>query len=90
MKLGFIGCGNMGEAFLKGIINSEEVETKNIYVYDKLRGKEVADRYSVTLLSNELAIVEECDIIFLAVKPNVYFDVIDKIKDSVNSSKIIV
>ena len=33
MKLGFIGCGNMGEAFLKGIINSEEVETKNIYVY---------------------------------------------------------
>ena len=90
MKLGFIGCGNMGEAFLKGIINSEEVETKNIYVYDKLRGKEVADRYSVTLLSNELAIVEECDVIFLAVKPNVYFDVIDKIKDSVNSSKIIV
>ena len=90
MKLGFIGCGNMGEAFLKGIINSEEVETKNIYVYDKLRAKEVADRYSVTLLSNELAIVEECDIIFLAVKPNVYFDVIDKIKDSVNSSKIIV
>jgi len=26
MKLGFIGCGNMGEAFLKGIINSEMVE----------------------------------------------------------------
>lgn len=90
MKLGFIGCGNMGEAFLKGIINSEEIEKKHIYIYDKVRGEEIANRYEVNLLSDELAVVEECNVIFLAVKPNIYFDVIDKIKDSVNSSKIIV
>ena len=43
MKLGFIGCGNMGEAFLKGIINSEMVELNNIYVYDKIKGKEISE-----------------------------------------------
>lgn len=90
MKIGFIGCGNMGEAFLKGIINSEMVELKNLYVCDKIRGEEVANKYSINCYQEEVAIVEECDIVFLAIKPNVYFDVIDKIKDSVNSSKIIV
>ena len=46
MKLGFIGCGNMGEAFLKGIINSEMVELNNIYVYDKIKGKEISEKYN--------------------------------------------
>ena len=46
MKLGFIGCGNMGEAFLKGIINSEMVELNNIYVYDKIKGKEISEEKS--------------------------------------------
>lgn len=40
-RVGFIGCGNMGEAFLKGIINSLMVEISNISVYD------LADRKSV-------------------------------------------
>ena len=84
MKLGFIGCGNMGEAFLKGIINSEMVELNNIYVYDKIKGKEISEKYNINILENEVAVVDECNIIFLAIKPNVYFDVIDKIKDNVN------
>lgn len=90
MKIGFIGCGNMGEAFLKGIINSELVELGDLYVCDKLKGEEIAQKYNINWYEKEVTIVEECDIIFLAVKPNVYFDVINKIKDSVNSSKIIV
>lgn len=89
-KLGFIGCGNMGEAFLKGIINSLLVEISNIYVYDKIRGIEITEKYGVQTLNSEVEVVENCDIIFLAVKPNVYFDVIDKIKDYVNSTKVIV
>lgn len=38
-KVGFIGCGNMGEAFLKGIINSLMVEINDIRVYDFLKEK---------------------------------------------------
>lgn len=89
-KIGFIGCGNMGEAFLKGIINSQLIEKSDLYVYDKLRGLLIADNYGVNVLEDEIEVIEKCDIIFLAVKPNVYFDVIDKIKDSVNSTKILV
>ena len=89
-RVGFIGCGNMGEAFLKGIINSLMVEISNISVYDLAKGKEIESKYGVKALEGELDLVHNSDIIFLAVKPNIYFDVIDKIKDSINSSKILV
>ncbi|MDU1911666.1 pyrroline-5-carboxylate reductase [Fusobacterium sp.] len=89
-RVGFIGCGNMGEAFLKGIINSLIVEISDINVYDSVRGEEIENKYGVKALENELDLIHNSDIIFLAVKPNVYFDVIDEIKDSINSSKILV
>lgn len=89
-RIGFIGCGNMGEAFLKGIINSQIIEKSDVYIYDKLRGKDIVDNYQINILKDELEVIERCDIIFLAIKPNVYFDVIDKIKDGVNSTKILV
>ena len=89
-KVGFIGCGNMGEAFLKGIINSLMVEINDIRVYDFLKGKEIEKKYGVKALDSEVAIAEECDIIFLAVKPNVYMDVIDEIKESINSTKVLI
>ena len=89
-RVGFIGCGNMGEAFLKGIINSLMVEISDISVCDLVRGKEIEKKYGVKAVDNEIAVVEESDIIFLAVKPNVYLDVLDEIKDSINSTKVIV
>jgi pyrroline-5-carboxylate reductase len=33
-KIGFIGSGNMGSAMIKGIVNSNLVESKDIYVSD--------------------------------------------------------
>ena len=89
-RVGFIGCGNMGEAFLKGIINSLMVEISDISVYDLARGKEIESKYGIKALESDLDLIHNSDIIFLAVKPNIYFDVIDEIKDSINSSKILV
>ncbi len=89
-RIGFIGCGNMGEAFLKGIINSQLIEKTDIYVYDKLKGDYISNIYQINQAKEETEIINSCDIVFLATKPNVYFEVIDKIKDSVNSTKILV
>ena len=87
-RVGFIGCGNMGEAFLKGIINSLMVEISDISVYDLARGREIENKYGVKSLESDLDVIHNSDIIFLAVKPNIYFDVIEESKDSINSSKI--
>lgn len=89
-KVGFIGCGNMGEAFLKGIINSKMIDKQEIYVYDRSKSLKIKETYDINILENEIKVVEVCDIIFLAVKPEIYFDVIDEIKDAVNSTKVII
>ncbi|MGB2599233.1 MAG: NAD(P)-binding domain-containing protein, partial [Candidatus Omnitrophota bacterium] len=34
-KIGIIGCGNMGGAIVRGMVNKGIVEGKNIYLEDK-------------------------------------------------------
>ena len=70
MKLGFFGCGNMGEAFLGGIIKKGVCSEENILVYDRAaeRLQILQEKYAVatTLNSNDL---EDCDVLFLGFKP---------------------
>jgi pyrroline-5-carboxylate reductase len=90
MKIGFIGCGNMGEAFLKGIINSKIVKTEDIFVYAKSKNAHIENTYKVNISSDENELTKNADIIFLGVKPNVYFTVLDKIKENLSENKTIV
>lgn len=77
MKLGFVGTGNMGTALIKGYLTVHQSEKKNVCAYDK-------DADKLKALSDDLGIVgcdsmdklmEQCDVIVLAVKPNI-FDVV--------------
>ena len=91
-KIGFIGCGNMGKAILTGILSSSEVANDNIYVStksDKSR-KSIEEEFKVktTLNSNEVA--KFSDILFLAIKPNVFKEVLLDIKDHINKNAIII
>ncbi len=76
MKIGFIGCGNMGSALCTGAIKA--VGNSNIYVSDYIeeKAKEFCDFNGTSLASNE-EIAESCDFIFLAVKPQVMAKTID-------------
>ena len=91
-KIGFIGCGNMGKAILTGILSSSEVANDNVYVStksDKSR-KSIEEEFKVktTLNSNEVA--KFSDILFLAIKPNVFKEVLLDIKDHINKNAIII
>lgn len=85
MKIGFIGCGNMASAIIKGIISAEEIDSKNILVFDTYSPAcETAKNYfGVTVLNSECEVAEKADIVFLAVKPNVISAVSKKIADAV-------
>ena len=82
--IGFIGAGNMGSAMIGGILNASLVTTGQIIA--SAHSKETLDaihsRFSIeTTLSN---------ILFLAVKPNKFDEVIPQIAPHVKSSCIIV
>lgn len=92
MRLGFIGAGNMAQAIIGGILKSGSADKSDIIASaatDKTI-KNVADKYGIktTLDNREVA---TADILFLAVKPVYYQQVIDEIKDiCVDNSQIIV
>lgn len=91
-KIGFVGCGNMGSAMVGGMINSGLVAKENISASCRTQGsaKRLSEKFGInTTLSNRV-ICEKSDLIFLAVKPYMYEDVINEVKDLVDDGKIIV
>ena len=92
LKIGFIGSGNMAQAIIGGMIDSNLVSKDNIYataVSDKTINL-VKEKYGVNTSKDNKDVANKTDIIFLAVKPNVYKTVIGEIKDVVDENKLIV
>ena len=92
MKLGFIGAGNMAQAIIGGIIDNGFVSKSDIIASAATNEtiNKVAEKFGIetTLDNKEIAIA---DILFLAIKPVYYKQVIDEIKDlPVKDSQIII
>ena len=84
MKIGFIGCGNMATAIINGILNNELVNSNDIIIYDKFQGAvdRLVDELNVIGCNSQEEVNDNCDILFLAVKPNVIGDVISQIENN--------
>jgi pyrroline-5-carboxylate reductase len=92
MKIGLIGCGNMGGAMLAGILDSGKCAAQDIMVSVKTESSANAKReqYHVEVTTDNRAVARFADLLFLAVKPQFYESVIGKIKDSVREDQLIV
>lgn len=92
MRLGFIGCGNMAGAMLGGIIKNNIVECNNIIASDLNEGalNKIKSELNISTTTNNIDVVENSDIIVLAVKPQFYKEVINEIKTHIKDYQIIV
>ncbi len=87
-KIGFIGVGNMGSAFLSGLI-SMGIPKENIFAADKHKGDIIREEYDISVFNNfELA--SRSEIIIIAVKPADIFDCLSDIKEAVDDKKLII
>lgn len=91
-KVGFIGCGNMGSAILKGMLHASLFDANNIYVYaaDETQHEKVKNEFGIRIAKDNKEIMELCDFVILAVKPIHFPSVIEEIKDVYTSDKVIV
>ena len=91
-KIGFIGCGNMGKAMISGIIASKKINTENILVSTKsINSKEFIEKeFNINVTLNNEEVVRFSDILVLAIKPNMFREVIEEIKDKIKKETIIV
>ena len=81
-KIGFIGCGNMGGTLAKAASKSKNEIFLADYCMEK--SKELATEIGAHAVSNE-SIAENCDMIFLGVKPQALGGVLDSIADILKS-----
>lgn len=90
--IGFIGAGNMGSAMIGGILNASLATTSQIIAsaHSPKTLEEIRTKFSIeTTLSNEI-VAKRSDILFLAVKPNKFDEVIPEIADHLKSGCIVV
>lgn len=92
MQLGFIGCGNMANAMMRGIIYNNIIPCNEIICADVLEActKKAADELGVKIAENNKRVVQESEIIVLAVKPQYYESVIEEIKDCIRDDHIVI
>ncbi len=90
--IGFIGCGNMAQAMIGGILKSNLVSKDNIIASAATEEtvKRVQGIYNIKTTTNNVEMASIADILILAVKPNRYESVIDEIKDDVKKDVIII
>lgn len=91
LKVGFIGAGNIAKAIISGIIDSGYVKSENISIFDVL--PDAYDKFSslnVTCLKSVAELADNCDYIFLTVKPQICPSVLDEIKNVDCNDKVFV
>ena len=91
-KIGFIGCGNMGQAMIGGIVKSGLVPPEQVYAADPSEQNlnHVQKEYGICVTQDNLVPAKKCDILVLSVKPYLYADVIEEIRDTVKQDVVIV
>lgn len=90
-QLGFIGCGNMGRAMMSGALDKgwTTAECVVIHTHRKETMDTLATQYGVAVADSNRALAENADIIVLAVKPNVYADVLTDIREVLTEGQIV-
>jgi len=83
-RIGFIGGGNMGEAFIGALIRSKTVDPQSVLVSDKDPGrlKTLARIYGVETTTENLQVFSACDAVILAVKPQQMHPVLSELAGS--------
>ena len=91
MKLGIIGCGNMGSALAEGIISKRILPFNRIFISDKdsHKTKKLNRKFGPRVSSTE-DIAKNCDFIIIAVKPQDSKKVLARIRENTDAKKHLV
>ena len=81
-KLGIIGCGNMAEAILKGILDSKFLKSVGIFAFEINQEKKeyISGKYHILFADSLQFLVKNSEYILISVKPQNISSLLDKLK----------
>lgn len=89
--VGFIGAGNMGFAIMKGIAGSALAGDTQLFAFDPDAAKlGRLSELGVTACTSGIEVLGQCKYVFLAVKPQMFEDVLAQIADGVTEDTVLV
>lgn len=90
--LGFIGCGNMAQAMLKGILEKGLYQPENILVSRRNEAAlgQIQKQFLVQTTTDNRQVAKKADILILAVKPFQFETVIREIRDEVKEDVLVI
>jgi pyrroline-5-carboxylate reductase len=91
-RIGFLGCGNMGEAMVKGLVAANVVQAEAMIASDTRpdRLAELDRRYGVRVAKDNIELVRESDVVVLAVKPQIMTPVLREIASSLSRRQLVI
>ena len=89
--IGFIGVGHMGQAIIKALVDSKTVDPSKLFATNRSPGKlkKVQELYGVTPVNTNEELVEKCQVIIIAVKPQDLNDALETIATAFTDDKIV-
>jgi pyrroline-5-carboxylate reductase len=90
--IGFIGAGNMAAALLQGLLRAGQVTSDRVIASDVRteRLAELGKAYGIRTTSDNVALLGDCDIVVLAVKPQVIDPVLGELGMRVRADQLVV
>src|SRR5215211_4364836 len=91
-RIGFIGAGRMATAMVQGLIRSKITTADRIVASDVVEEarEALADITKVKVFAENKPVVEQSDVIFLAVKPQVMAEVLLELKPLLTTKHLVV
>lgn len=91
-KVGFIGAGHMAQALIKGMVESKLLRPEQILVSNRTPGKplKLKELYQIQVREHNEQIVEECDIVILAMKPQDLPQAMANLASAFNENQIVI
>jgi pyrroline-5-carboxylate reductase len=91
-RIGFLGCGNMGEALVKGLVEASVVSAGALMASDT-RSDRLGDldrRYGVRIAKDNVELARECDVVVLAVKPQIMAAVLKEVAPTLSRRQLVI
>jgi pyrroline-5-carboxylate reductase len=83
LRVGFIGAGKMGEALIRSMLGLDDLQVSVIASDVSAERRELIGRLDgVEATESNLRVVDESDVVFVAVKPQNIDEVLDEIRDT--------
>ncbi|MCX8011713.1 MAG: NAD(P)-binding domain-containing protein, partial [Desulfobacterota bacterium] len=91
-KVSIIGGGNMGDALVRGLIQTKTLSPKQLLIAEprKERKKAFLQKYNLSVTNDNRVAARSGEIIILAIKPQIMKEVLEEIYSEVTSKQLII